>query len=91
MWVMFEGIVWRLGLKGDLCFGGGQLWQSIGWGGGDQRMKGGPCRVTLKVLVFGNLVMQQIYLPFIRTSCGHYRVLVTFKQCQLKHTVFFCH
>lgn len=89
---MFTGIVlWRTVLKEDLWFGGSQLCQSIGWGGSDQGVgvKDSPGRVTLKVLVFGHFVMQQMYLPFIRTSYGQDRALVTFKQCQLKHTVCF--
>lgn len=71
MWVMFTGIVlWRMVLKEDLCFGGGQLCQSIGWGGSDQSVgvKDSPGRVTLRVLVFGHFVMHQMYLPFIRTA-----------------------
>lgn len=47
----------------------------------------GSERLALKV--FGHFAMQQICLPFIRTSYGQDRALVTFKQCQLKHTVIF--
>lgn len=72
---------------------GGQLCQSIGWGGSDQTVgvKDSLDRLTLKVPVFCHFVMQQIYLPFIRTSYGQDRTLVIFKQCQLKHTDFLFH
>lgn len=86
MWVMFAGIVlWRMVLEEDQCFGG----QSTGCGGSHQSVgvKDSPGRVALKI--FSHFVIQQICLPLIRASYGQDRVLVTFKQCQLRHTVFF--
>lgn len=67
MWVMFEvSGLWRVVLKEDLYYGGGQLHQSIGWGGSDQSVgvTNSPVRVTHKILLLGHFVMQQMYLPF---------------------------